>query len=104
MRRNTFINDPLGRHVGQRALQAVTDLDAQFMIVFRDQQQHAVVNALASELPNFFNTYGILLNRFRLCRRNNEDGHLATLALFEILQRLFQGLLLLRVQRSCEIE
>ena len=50
-RRDGLGNDAVRGDVGQHALQAVADLDANLLVVLCDQQQRAVVLALLSDLP-----------------------------------------------------
>ena len=46
-----LLQDHAGQRVGQHRLQAVADLDADLVLVGRDQQDRAVVDALAAQLP-----------------------------------------------------
>ena len=48
-----FVDDALGGDVGQRAFEAVADLDAQLAIVLGDHQHRTVVDLLAADLPGF---------------------------------------------------
>ena len=55
-RRHVFGNDPARCGVGQHALEAVSHLDAHLLVVLRDQEQRAVILALAPDLPFFRHT------------------------------------------------
>ena len=66
LRGDVFANDASASGVGNRALQSAADFDAYVMIVFRDQQQDAIVDAFASELPGIDHANGILLDLFGL--------------------------------------
>ena len=48
--------------VGQRAFQAVADLDAQLAVVLGDDEQRAVVDLLAADLPGLRDAQRILLD------------------------------------------
>ena len=50
-RRDVLVDDALGGDVGQRAFEAIADLDAQMPVVLGDDQQRAVVDLLAADLP-----------------------------------------------------
>src|SRR5262249_61111871 len=50
-RDDRVLYDELGDGVGQRALEAVADLDAHLAVAWRHVQQHAVVLALLSDSP-----------------------------------------------------
>ena len=65
-RRDDLVDDALGGDVGQRAFEAVADLDAQLAVVLGDDQQRAVVDLLAPDLPGFGDPDRILLDRLRL--------------------------------------
>ena len=64
-RHDVLLDDAVGGRVGQRALEAVADLDAHLAIVERDEQQGAVVDALAAELPLLRDPDRVLLDRPR---------------------------------------
>ena len=52
-RRDDLVDDAFGGDVGQRAFEAVADLDAQLAVVLGDDEQRAVVDLLAADLPGF---------------------------------------------------
>ena len=85
MRRDHVLQDALRLRIGQRALHAAPGLDAQppqrRRIVFRHQQQHAVVDALAPQLPCIVDADAVLLDRFRRGRLDQQDRDLAAGAL-----------------------
>ena len=64
-RRDDLVDDALGGDVGQRAFEAVTDLDAQMAVVLGDDQQRAVVDLLAADLPGFGDPDRVLLDGLR---------------------------------------
>ena len=66
-RNDDVFDDAIGDGVRQHAFQTVPDFDAQLAIVLRDQQQRAVVDAFAAELPLLDDAHGILLDRLRAC-------------------------------------
>ena len=51
LRRDVLVDDALGGDVGERAFEAVADLDAQRAVVLGDDEQRAVVDLLAADLP-----------------------------------------------------
>ena len=55
----------LRRDVGQRAFETVADFDAHLAIVRHDDDQHAVVLALLSELPALEHAGRVFLDRSR---------------------------------------
>ena len=85
-----FVDDALGGDVGERALEAVADLDAQMAVVLGDDQQRAVVDLLAADLPGFRDPDRKLLDALGLRRRHDQHRDLAALARLEILQGLRQ--------------
>jgi hypothetical protein len=60
--RDVLVDDALGGGVGERAFEAVADLDAQAAIVLGDDEQRAVVDLLAADLPGFRDTQRELLD------------------------------------------
>ena len=69
-------DDPVRQGVGQGALEAVADLDSNLAFVAGDQQQHAVVNALAAEPPGFGDPDRVVLERVPLQGADGEHHHL----------------------------
>jgi hypothetical protein len=75
----------LGGSVGERAFEAVTDLDPQPAIVLGDHEQRAVVDLLAADLPGFRDTQRKLLDGLAVGRRHDQHRDLAALSRLEIL-------------------
>ncbi len=66
-RRDDLVDDAPGGDVGQRAFEAVADLDAQLAVVLGDDEQdRAVVDLLAPDLPGLRDPDRILLDGLRL--------------------------------------
>ncbi len=72
------------KRVGQRAFEAVADLDAHLVLVRRDQQQHAVVLVLLAKLPGAEELVGIGLDVAAFERIDRGDDKLDAGLLFEI--------------------
>ena len=89
-RRDVLVDDALGRGVGERAFEAVTDLDAQPAIVLGDDEQRAVVDLLAADLPGLRDAKRILLDGLAVGRRHDQHRDLAALSRLQIPQRLRQ--------------
>ena len=89
--------------VGQRAFEAVAHLDAHAPVVLRDQQQHAVIDLPAPELPLLGHADGELLDVLGLRGRHDQHRDLRALALLERGQLLLERRLLLGGQRAGEI-
>ena len=85
-----FVDDAPCRDIGQRALETVADLDAKLAVVLGDEQDRAVVDLLAPDLPGLRDPDRILLDRFRRRGRHDQHRDLAALPRLEILQRLRQ--------------
>jgi hypothetical protein len=81
-----LVDDAVGERVGERAFQPVADLDPQRAIILRDEQQGAVVDPLAPELPRAGHADPVLLDRLRLRRGHDEHRDLRALALLEDLE------------------
>ena len=62
LRRHDVADDAARRRVGQRAFEAVADLDAHLAVVRHDDDEHAVVLALLAELPRFEHARRVLLD------------------------------------------
>jgi hypothetical protein len=75
-RRDVLGDDAPRGDVGKHALEPVADLDPHLPVVLRDQEQRAVVLALAPDLPLLGNADRICLDRFRLRRRHDQHGEL----------------------------
>ena len=75
-RRDGVGDDHLGQRVGQRAFEAIADLDAHPPLVGRDQQQHAVVLGLLAELPGAEQLVGIGLDLLAVERGHGGDHEL----------------------------
>ena len=90
LRRYILVDDALGGDVGERAFEAVADLDAQMPVILGDHQQRAVIDLLAPDLPGLGNADRELLDGFRLRRRHDQDRDLAAFARFQAFQGLRQ--------------
>ena len=90
LRRDVLVDDALGGDVGQRAFEAIADLDAQAAVVLGDDEQRAVVDLLAADLPGFRDPQRILLDGLAVGRRHDQHRDLAAFSRLEILQRLRQ--------------
>ncbi len=101
--RDVLLDDAVGRRVGQRAFEAVADLDAHLAVVQRDQQQHAVIDLAAAELPLVDDADRILLDDLGLRRRHDQDHDLAALRLLERRELGFERGRLVRRQRAGEV-
>ena len=69
-------DDDLGDRVGQRPLEAVADLDAHFVLVGCDEQQHAIVLLLLAELPVAKQRVGVRLDLLAVERGDGRDHEL----------------------------
>ncbi len=87
---DVLVDDALGRDVGERAFEAVTDLDAQAAVVLGDDEQRAVVDLLAADLPGLRDAKRILLDGLAVGRRHDQHRDLAALSGLQVLQRLRQ--------------
>ena len=102
-RRDVFADDACAGDIRNRALKAAADFDAHAMVVLGDNQDHAVVGALAPELPCVADADAVLRDILRLGGRHDQHAYLRTLALFERAQVGFERLLLLRIERAGNI-
>ncbi|AZK87660.1 hypothetical protein BO993_12150 [Xanthomonas oryzae pv. oryzae] len=102
--RQILLDDAVRRDVGNGTFQAVTRLDAHAAVVLGHQQQHAVVHALAADLPLVEHALGVLLDRFGLRGRHDQDLQLRALALLQGQRLLFELLDLPRIQRAGDID
>ena len=82
-RHQVFLDDAVGDRVGDRAFQPIAGLDAHATVVLGDDQQHAVVDALAPELALLERAHRVLLDVFGLRRRHHQHLQLAALALLQ---------------------
>ena len=89
-RRDVLVDDALGGGVGERALEPVADLDAKVTIVLGNDQQRAVVDLLAPDLPGFGDPDRELLDGFLIGGRHDQHRDLAALPRLQIPQRLRQ--------------
>ena len=83
MRGDGLIDDPIRDRIGQRALESVAHFDAHAPVVLRDQQDRAVVDTLASELPLIGHADAVLLDLLRVGRGHDQHHDLAALARLE---------------------
>ena len=79
-------DDDRRQRVGQRAFEAVADLDAHLVLVRRDQQQHAVVLLRLAELPDAEQLVGIGLDVAALQRLHRGDDELDAGLVFEVFE------------------
>jgi hypothetical protein len=84
MRRDGLVDDAIRDRIGQRAFQSVADLDAHTAVVFRNQQDRAVVDPLAPQFPLVGHADAVLLDFFGLRRRHHQHGNLAALLRLEL--------------------
>ncbi|ATB57425.1 hypothetical protein CKU38_00893 [Xanthomonas citri pv. fuscans] len=103
-RRQILLDDAVGSDVRNGAFQAVTWLDADATVVLGHQQQHAVVHALAADLPLVEHALGVLLDRFRLRGRHDQDLQLRALALLQGQRLLLELLDLPRIQGAGDVD
>ena len=83
-RRYRIGDDDFRQRVGQRALEAVADLDSHPVLVRRDEQQHTVVLVLLAELPGAKQLVGVGLDLLALERGDGGDDKLDAGLRFEI--------------------
>jgi hypothetical protein len=81
-RRHPVANDAAGCDIGQRAFEPVADFDAHFPVVRHDDDQHAVVLALLSELPGIEHAGCVLLDRLAGYRRYRQHRDLVGAGVF----------------------
>ena len=89
-RRDVLIDDAVGNDIAQHALEPVADLDAQMPVILGDDEQRAIVDLLAPDLPGLGNADRELLDGFLARGRHDQDRDLAALARFQILQPIIQ--------------
>ena len=89
-RRDDLVDNALGADVGERALETIADLDPQLAIVLGDDENGAVVDLLAADLPGLRDPERILLDGFRLGRRHDQHRDLAAFSGLEIPQGLVE--------------
>ena len=77
------LDDAVGDRVGQRAFEAAADLDAHLAVFDGDQQQRAVIDLAAAELPLLDDADRVLLDLLGLRGRHDQHRHLAALRLLE---------------------
>ncbi len=87
----------------QHAFQTVTHLDAQRAVILGDQQQRAVIHALASELPCLDDADAVLFDGLRLGGRHDQHRKLRALLRFEVGEPGFKRLYLSRIQRGGQV-
>ena len=89
--------------VGERAFEAVLHFDAQRAIVLGDDQDRAVVDSLAADLPGFGEPHAELRDVFGLGRRQDQHRDLRALARLERGELFFERRLLRGGERAREI-
>jgi len=102
-RRDVLGDDPVRDRVGDHALQTAADFDAQLAVVFRDEEQRAVVDPLAPELPLVDDANRVLLDRLRARARDDQDRDLASLLRLERRELRFERGALAGVERSGQV-
>ena len=103
LRDDHFVDDPVGRRVGQRTLESAADLDAQLAVVARDDEDRPVIDALAPEPPRVGDPDRVLLDGFGLGRRHDQHRDLAALGLLERPQLRLERGRLVGLQRSGQV-
>ena len=93
-----FIDDTLAGDVSERTFESIADLDPHSPIVPGNEQERAVVDALAPQLPSLGDPNRVLLDRLGLGGRHDQNGNLAALARLEGSEPLFQCLFLICTQ------
>ncbi len=97
-RRDQLADDPFAEGIVQHPFEPIAHLDAQGPVILGDDQQHAVVDLLPSQLPLLHHPHRVLLDRLGLGGGDQQQRDLAPLALFESTQPLLDGALLFRGQ------
>src|SRR5262249_2693263 len=87
-RDDRVLDDELGDGVGERALEAVADLDAHLALAWRHDQQHAVVLVLLSNSPAAAELDAEILDRGPLQRSQRHDHELVGGLGFEVRELL----------------
>ena len=103
LRSQVLIDDAARREIGHGPLQTLADLKAHAMVVERDDQDRAIVDALATELPRIGKANAEGIDVLRLGGRHDHDRDLAAFAGLEGRQSLADRALLLHGQRTGEI-
>jgi hypothetical protein len=107
-RRDGLGDDAVGGGICQGALQALTHLDAQAVVVFGDDEQRAIIDAravhhAAAELPLLGHADGVLLDLLRLRGGHDQHRELRALGGLEGGELLLKRSLLLSRQRAGEV-
>ena len=89
--------------VRDRTFQAVTNLDAHLAVVFRHDDDEAVVGALAADLPGFGKADAELLDGLGLGRRQQQHGDLRLAAALDGRKLRFEAAALRGVERVGQI-
>ena len=97
-RRYLVANDTAGHEVGEGPLQAASRLDAHLALVFRHQQQRAVILSPLADLPLLHDLHGVLFQDLPLEARYGEHHDLGGVAQLEGSQLALQLLHHLRRQ------
>src|SRR6185295_6055337 len=87
---DVLLDDAPHDGIGQDAFDAAPGDDPDAPVLFCHQEQHAVVDALAAELPGIEDAHAVLDRRLRLDGRHQQDGDLAAFARFELGERLLE--------------
>ncbi len=103
-RRDALGDDPLRERVGEDALHAAPRLDAHAALLLRDDEEDAVVDARAAELPLVGDARGEFLDGLRADGRHEEHGHLRALRLLERLELRLDRLAFGARERAREVD
>src|SRR5437667_1677207 len=103
VRRYHVAHDPLRDCVGDRALEAAPDLDAQLAIVLGDDEDDAVVDARAADFPRVGDADRVLLDGLGRSRRQHQHRDLAAFSALELAKSPLEILLLRSGERAGEI-
>ena len=82
-RRDESVHDTVRDRIRKHALEAATHFDAHLAVVLRHQDEHAIVDALAAELPLVDDADRILLEGFVAGRGHDQHRDLTSLRLLE---------------------
>src|SRR6185503_6343047 len=102
-RDDVLLDDAIGRRIGQRTLEPVSDFDAHASIVERDDQQRAVIDVLAADLPLLDDADRVLIDLLGWGGRYDQHRNLRALRLLERAQLGLESGRLVGRQRLREI-
>ena len=81
-----LVEQPPGDRVWDLLLQAVPDLEAHLVVSYESEEDDAVVDPFATDLPGFGAPHGEVLQRLTLERREENGEHLVSGTLLDRLQ------------------